>query len=409
MLDQFFSRGTVLARLRTGALGPVLDGFVDHLAARGHTHGTIQQYVRHCHHLARWMKRRRYTPGMLDEQKVEQFLDGIQAAPAVEHARAAVHRLLAMLREHGVVAPKRHSPPTPADTHVSRFIEYSAASRGLAAATCQQQGRYVREFLKWRFGLGTVEIQKISARDLSGFIIACAGGGRRLPAKIATSALRAFLRFHAQQGTCDAGLVDAIPTVARRDIRPPRYLTGDQVTALLASFDRSTPIGRRDYSITVTLLRLGLRIGEVLGLRLQDIDWREGVIRIAAGKGRRPSALPLLRDVGAGLADYIREGRPKTADRHIFVTHVAPLGRPIGVTGAITALKRAWRRAGLTDAPRGTHVLRHTLATSMICQGASLKEIADVLRHRSLDMTAIYARVDLPALRAVAMPWPEVR
>lgn len=412
MLDQLFSRPAVLARLQTGALGSVLDDFVDDMRARGHALATMRQYVRDVDHFAAWMHRRRCTPGMLDEATVEAFLSSLRAAArdvTQMRARAALRRLLWTLRNKGLVPAPVSSPPSAAETWVAPFVQYSAESRGLAAATCRQQGRYVREFLNWRFGSGPIEIEKVSGRNLADFIVSCTDDGRRLPAKIAATALRAFLRFQTQQGACAAELLDAVPTVARRDARPPRYLRPKQLAALLASFDRAAPIGRRDYAITVTLARMGLRIGEVLRLRLEDIQWREGVLHIQAGKCRRPSTLPLLREVGAALAQYIRGGRPRTTERQVFVTHVAPLGRPLGVTGAIGALKSAFRRAGLQGAPQGTHVLRHTLATNMLCAGASLKEIADVLRHRSLDMTAVYARVDLPALRSVAMPWPEVR
>ena len=160
--------------------------------------------------------------------------------------------------------------------------------------------------------------------------------------------------------------------------------------------------------MALCLWQLALRVGEVVALRLDDVVWRTGTVHIGTGKSRRTAVMPLPVDVGRAIAAYLREGRPTTTDRHIFVTHALPVGRPLESSAARQRIRRAFQRADLAVPSRGTHTLRHTAATSMTCQGASLKEVADVLRHRNLDTTVIYARVDVPALRSVALPWPEV-
>ncbi len=177
---------------------------------------------------------------------------------------------------------------------------------------------------------------------------------------------------------------------------------------MLAVFDRDTDIGRRDYAIALCLYQLALRASDVARLRIDDIDWRSGVVQIV-GKSRRACRLPLPAAVGRGVAKYLREGRPKSSSRHVFVRHCVPLGDPIDACAVRSIIRRAFARTGLDVPSRGTHVLRHTAATRMVRAGASLKEVADVLRHRSLDTTAIYTKVDLPRLAAVALPWPKVQ
>jgi integrase/recombinase XerD len=309
----------------------------------------------------------------------------------------------------GGLAVPESFPTISVDDLVQQFLEHAANARGLSIATRRGQGRYVREFLRPICPAEAVDFGGITARNLVDFVVKRAESGRTGSTREAASTLRGFLRFLVQQGLCTEELVNAVPAMAHRSAYLPCSLSGDQLTRLLASFDRSHASGCRDYAMTLCMARLGLRVSEVVGVQLEDIAWRAGTLRIAPGKTRRTDTLPLLSDVGHAIAEYIRDFRPRTSDRHIFVTHKTPRGRPLNRSSARGAIRRAFDRAGLEVASKGTHVLRRTLATTMVCQGASLKEVADVLRHRNLDTTAVYARVDLPTLRSVAMPWPEVR
>jgi integrase len=186
-------------------------------------------------------------------------------------------------------------------------------------------------------------------------------------------------------------------------------LSDAEVTTFLSSFDRTTPLGRRDYAIAMCLAELGLRALEVARLTLDSVDWRSGTITIAPGKCRRSDRLPLPPAVAAAIADYLRHGRPVASTRALFVHHRPPRGQGVGPATVRGAVRRAYARAGLNASLTGTHVLRHTAATRMLRGGASMKQIADVLRHRSIDTTAIYAKVDLGTLARVALPWPEAR
>ena len=416
MVDQMVRDPAVVRLLRAGPLGAILDDFVRDLEARGHAARTIRDYVREAGHLARWMASAGHTASPLSASTVLDFLHVAGATgrgagrsdTRRPHARPALRRLLVTLQAREGVGPALPSTSSPVDALVQQFLAHATRCRGVSAATRRQQGHYVRQFLAARFPAGAVDLAAITAQDLRSCVAGRAEQGHTRAAQCAASALRGFVRFLVLRGLCADSLVGAVPTVAHRGAGLPRALSGDQVRQLLASFDRAHPLGCRDHAIALCLARLGLRVGEVVGLRLEDIAWRAGTICIAAGKSRRAATLPLPAAVGRALAHYIRDARPGTADRHVFIAHGLPVGRRLDAAAARSAIRRAFDRAGLHGAFTGTHALRHTVATHMICQGASLKEVADVLRHRSLNTTAVYARVHLPALRGVAMPWPEV-
>jgi integrase len=218
-------------------------------------------------------------------------------------------------------------------------------------------------------------------------------------------AIRSFLRYLHYKGLVDADLSLAVPKVARWRLSTlPKYLPAAQVRQVLRHCDRTTVLGRRDYAIMLLLARLGLRAGEVVKLRLEDIDWENTRITVC-GKGRW-AQLPLPADVAKAIASYLRHARPRCSSRRLFIRDYAPI-EGFSRAGAIACIvKRALKRAGVVSVRKGAHLLRHSLATDMLRKGASLDEIGEVLRHKSSDTTAIYAKVDINALRALALPWP---
>jgi site-specific recombinase XerD len=278
--------------------------------------------------------------------------------------------------------------------------------RGTCDATLYHYGLDVRDLLK---SLGE-EPTKFDAKSLRKFVLErsqqCGWG----VAKRCTTAVRMFLRFLIADGKCAVGLDASIPAVAHWRLSSlPRYLQSDEVERVITSCDPATPIGRRDRAIILLLARLGLRAGDVARLRLGDLDWKEAVIHVS-GKGRRQTLLPLTQEIGDAIVTYIQDGRPQTAADTLFIRSYAPF-RALADHSAISMIvTQAMRRAGVTCPSRGAaHVLRHSVASSMLKQGSSLQEIAGVLRHRSITTTEIYAKVDVVTLRQIAQPWPEVK
>jgi integrase len=221
-------------------------------------------------------------------------------------------------------------------------------------------------------------------------------------------ALRSYLRFRAL--SCEdrvEALVAAVPRTADwRLATVPANLTPEEVALFLGAFDRDGVAGQRSYAMARCLLDMGLRAGEVAGIQLDDLNWSAGTLTIGRAKSRRADVLPLPAPTGKAIVQYLRESRPQSTNRSLFLRHRAPFNAPITAEFVRGAVRRAFALCGLDDRFSGTHVLRHTAATRMRCAGATLKEIADVLRHRSLDTTTIYSKVDLPRLASVAAPWP---
>jgi len=295
------------------------------------------------------------------------------------------------------------------DELVEAYKEHQRRTRGLREQTLRGYERLVRLFVRAALGEDPVDPARLSPADVVGFVAAMQVRFSPRSLKTVRTTLRSFFRFLRVAGLCDERLEAAVPRVAFwRLASLPRCLSGEQLARLLASLDASGGCGRRDRAIVVCLARLGLRPGEIANLRLEDIDWRAGTLCLRERKTRRGAVLPLPREAGRAIVAYLREERPVTDDRHLFVQHSgARRGRPVSSNAVSGVVVRALRRAQVEPPLAGAYVLRHTLASRMVNQGATLKEVADLLGHRSLDTTAIYAKLDLAALREVALPWPE--
>ena len=282
------------------------------------------------------------------------------------------------------------------------FERYLVSERGLAPGTIVGYVRHARWFLD---GLGRDGVDGLSAGEVTGAVLRKAGSGVSVAAsQYFVSGLRAFLRYSFLEGLVETDLSQAALVVrGRRALLLPRGISATDARALLDSCDRRRGLGRRDYALIILLLRLGLRRGEVARLTLDDIDWRAGEL-VISGKGGREDRLPLPADVGAAIASYLRRGRPVSDRREVFLRARAPYA-PIASGTVASTVRRACRRAGIPEV--GSHRLRHTTACAMVNAGVPIVRIGQVLRHRSLQSTAIYARVDIEQLRQLATPWPE--
>jgi integrase/recombinase XerD len=296
------------------------------------------------------------------------------------------------------------------DALIEAYTHHSRRIRGLRDRTLRQYADLARLFVRAVLGGGPVDPRRFQPSDVMTFVASLKGRFSPRSMRTVRTALRSFFRFLRVEGLCNEPLEAAIPAVAYWRLSTlPRSLRDDQLAQVLASFDASTPYGRRDRAIVVCLATLGLRPSEVAALCLEDLDWRAGTVHLRTRKTRRGAVLPLPREAGRAIVGYLRQTRPMTDERRVFVQHVGPRrGRPISSSAVSEVAFRALRRANV-DAPLGrAYVFRHTVASRLVQRGASLKEIADFLGHRSLDTTTIYAKLDLPSLRRVALPWPEV-
>ncbi|MFC1707279.1 site-specific integrase [Planctomycetota bacterium] len=408
MLEDFFVDSTAAQRLRSCVIGAHLDAFCAWLADLGYRPPTIRHKLWIVSSLSRWMTAECPSIGDLNERRVEEFV-------AARRGRGRTCRgfcqtllqLLKLLRSTGEVRmPESVRDESPAAKLLARYEGHLRRERALVESTIVGYRRFVCAFIAEHLTEGLAQSDSLCGRKVRDFLLARVGRMDPKRAQYMGTALRSFLRFLFLRGETEVDLALAVPTVRQwRLSGVPRYLPAEEVERLLRSGDRSSPTGRRNYAILLLLARLGLRAGEVVGLEIGDLRWLEGEI-IVRGKGKVHDRLPLLSDVGEAIALYLRKDRPACRSRRVFLCLRAPhrgFSHPSTVTTIVT---RALARAGIAAPTRGAHLLRHSLATTMVRRGASLAEIGQVLRHRSASTTEIYAKLDFGALREVALPWP---
>lgn len=415
MSKQLPVRDLVSALSGEDALASLIDDFHSYLVARGYASRTLCLYCSAATHFMGWWCEAHSEQQRIDAQIVSRFLHEHlpdcrcpqPVSKGLKNTRAALNQLLLMQGEVRL-RPTLPLASLAIEAVVGKFDVYLDRVSGLAAATRWYHRRHVRAFLVELYGDSPVELHRITSEDLLSFVNEQARN--RQPASVGalTYSLRTFLRFLRLQGLGGTELIHTVPRPAVWSLAPlPQSLSAADLERFWAVFGCLTPVSRRDYAMAHCLADLGLRCQEVAGLRLDDIDWRGSVVRLAGNKSRRERQLPLPQATGRALADYLRHGRPASTSRSVFLLHRAPVGRAAATTTVRGAIRRAFARAGLTWS--GTHILRHTAATRMVQGGVSLKEVADVLGHRSIDTTLIYTKVDLPQLSRVALPWPGMR
>lgn len=389
----------------TGSLAEFAPRFAEELGRLGYADLSARDLLQVMAHLSRWLGTEGLVPGELTHPRLLQFL---AVRRGQGHTRwvseRGLRRLVDYLVARGVMPSlERTAGNSPVDRLLEAFGRYLAGERGVTKGTVAGYQAAVRPFLEHRSCAGQLELEILVASDVTSFVLrAC----RRLEvgsAKYLVTALRSLLRYLHLEGKA-TDLVAAVPAVAGWRGGPlPRALELRQVSTMLAACDRRTVLGRRDYAMLMLLARLGLRVCEVAALELDDLDWQRGEV-VIRGKGDRRERLPLPTDVGEAVTSYLLEGRPQVESRRLFVSVRAPFG-DLSSHAVKHAVGHACDRAGMTRF--AAHRLRHTLATQMLGAGAGLSDVGQVLRHRSLSTTAIYAKVDRVALRGLAQPWPE--
>ncbi len=389
-----------------GPLFPHTTDFVTKLEDEGYTRATKRRHNYAFERLNRWLGRTNRRVQDLNETVAGNFLRSVKERFRKRESRAMVGRLLEMLRRKGAIPPPKIKL-TPATEMAQEFRLFLSAERGLAPGSVEQYGIVANRFLSEKFGDDRLSLSKLTASDVTLFVKRHAHQHSPSHARNTVKGMRSFLRYLHYKHLVETDLSHTVPKVAFWSFSIlPKFISPEQVRQVLRHCDRTTRRGRRDYAILLLLARLGLRAGEVARLNLEDIDWENARITVL-GKGEQQAQLPLPADAGKAIAAYLRHGRPRCSCRRLFICAYAPI-RGFGAAASVSDIvKGALAKAGvLVRGRKGAHLLRHGLATGMLRKGASLDEIGEVLRHKSRQTTAIYAKVDLESLRKLALPWP---
>jgi site-specific recombinase XerD len=408
VINKLFTFSSTIERLRQGPLSGHLDAYATAVAEQGYARHSIRQQIIVIADFSRWLKQKQIGLQTLDGKIVDRFLRLRRRQQRIRRSDPkALRRLLAMLCQTGVI--KQHQQPVEDSARsriINEFRRYLLRERGLSPSTLLNYLPVAEQFLAERFHNSAPDFALLRAPHVTGFVMRQVHRMSPVRAGLMVTALRSFFRYLRHCGAIATDLAGCVPTVPNWSLSTlPRFLPAATVERILECCDRTRSVGRRNHAILLLLARLGIRAGEVVGLSLDDIDWNTGQITIR-GKGGKSAQLPLTADVGTALAAYLRHDRPPSANRKVFLRYRAPFVGFANPSTISTLVMRALKHAGVESAHTGAHVFRHSLATSLLRQGGSLDEIGELLRHQSPNTTAIYAKVDVTALHALALPWP---
>jgi site-specific recombinase XerD len=406
VLQLYFTNLEVREDLLAGPMGPYLPALAVKLSELGYSRGQARRLIRAADALGRWLKQQGVSLTEATADHVRAYTASQPRTPAGKFRDSAsgLTHLVQFLKPWGILC--KPLPCSPADEHLQRFDDHLQRVRGLALFTRRAYAHYLRRFLKDLFGDSAPDWSTLTAARICQFVqteIERTQGGKGH----VVSSLRTFLRFLVSEGQISAALVRAIPRVRRwYDATLPRPLSAEELENVLAACHSAWGGTRRERALILLLAKLGLRGGEARQLRLEDIDWNEGVLHIRRAKTYRERTLPLPSDVGALLTEYLQHERPRSPHREVFLTASTPHQPLINSTATTWITRHFLERIGLHGRRLGTHCLRHTAATQMVRNGAALKDVADVLGHRSLRTTGLYVKLDEASLASVALPWP---
>jgi len=405
--SELFELPETVQRLHEGPLAAHIDAYASRLLEQGFSSGRARERIRLIADFSRWLYREKLGATDVTAQVIDRYLKTQKRRihPG-RGAPSALQELLSVLTEKDMGREQRFFEAVDPCKRVEQdFERYLSQEKGLSERTLENYLPFVHRLLQERFGSGPINFAELSASDITQFVQRHAydhSPGRTGPM---VSALRAFLRHLRYRGAITTDLAACVPTVANWSSRTvPKFLRPAEVQQVLRHCDRSCATQKRDYAILLLLAQLGLRAGEVVTLTLDDIDWKEGTLRLRDKRGRE-TKLPLPVEVGKALADYVQHVRPHSGSRRLFIRQRAPrVG--LGCTAISLIVRRALSRAQVDSPRKGAHLFRHTLATEMLARGASLTEIGQILRHENPRTTMIYAKVNIPALRRLAPAWP---
>ncbi len=402
-MHRFFSKPETLLRLRRGPLGDYLDRYADWLSEQGFCRAAARLHLVQIADFSLWLDKQGLTLNDVQPTVIDPFIEDRRRRVNPHAERSTLQRFLRLVRPEACT--QASSPLTASQVFLQDFRRHFLEERGAAQVSYLAFQPILHQFLSDCFPDETIDCARLIAKDVVGFVRRHAYRHSPGRAKLLVTALRVFLRYLRQRGDITSDLAASVPRVAMwPGSTIPKFLSPDQVRQVLAQCDLNSAIGLRNYAILLLLSRLGFRADEIVRLTLDNIDWENGRLTFR-GKGGHWAQMPLPADVGEAIVRYLQRGRPHSPCRRLFLRHAAP---KTGFTnsGAIaTLVRRAIIRAGINSQRKGSHLFRHSLATRMVNEGSSLPEIAELLRHQSIETTNLYAKVDFHALRSIALPW----
>lgn len=397
----------ICRRIRDNPMRLTLERYVAYLTSRRYSPGTLRQYISAVEHFGRWVGQKTLTRSTV-ERFIRQHLPTCRCRmPTTRNLkcnRAALNRLLEMAGPVRIAAPFANGF---AGQLLLRYQEHLVTVRGLAASTVRKRLTWARDMLHGLRVCGNEQLAAWTPDRVAGYVVRKARGQKPSSGQAIACAIRSFLRFLQHEGLICRDLAAVVPTFAWWRLAPlPQTLCERELRQLINAADIRTPLGLRDRAILLCMSELGLRASDVAGLELDGVDLTARVLRLCRPKQRKSMAVPMPQQLADALDAYLRGARPSCDTRNVFVLHRAPVGKPLGPLGIRGVVLRLAGRAGLQHRIGGTHILRHSVASRMLSAGASLKQVADLLGHQSINTTAIYAKVDFNALSQVALPWP---
>lgn len=391
-----------------GPLSRVIPAYMDLLSQQGFSKQYARLQLRFLNDMNQWMIRHQIQDTQISEQAIHRYMRSRHQRFRPRRDDAAIlKRIFHLLCDHGLLPKEVVRPPVdPCKRLENDYDHYLSEECGLSLSTRINYRFFIKKFLSAQFGNNAPCFHDLKAADIIQFVHDQAERLTHKRAGLMGTALRSFFRYLRHRGDITSDLAACVPAIANwRFSTLPKFLQPEQVQQILSQCDRQTAYGRRNFAILLLLARLGLRACEIVNLNLDDIHWQSGEISIQ-GKGNQTARLPLPPDVGQAIADYLEKDRPTCSTRRVFIRMKAPLQGFANSIAISSIVARTLKKAGIDSFHTGAHLFRHTLATDLLRKGAALTDIAMLLRHRSINTTTIYAKVDLIALRPLAQPWP---
>jgi len=412
MLEDIYNSQSTIYQLRNGALGNYIDDFTSYFLNQGYSPRQAVSRLGIISKLNVWLSNQRIPLNRFSDEQINRFIIYRKTMISNFYRRGdgkLLSLFITFLRNEGVIPQKETQVSERQDIEIfiQQYANFLKDEKGLSDVTIKRNCCIIDKFLLTRFDKQVLCFNQLKQKDLLNYIIQCHQHYSTKTMQVIISGLRSMLQYLVMTGEIKQGLAQGIPSIAcSRAAHLPDFLTHTEVKQLLTSCNRQTAVGSRNYAILLLLIRLGLRASEVINLSLDDIDWHYGVVQID-GKGGKQRTLPLPKDNGEALVDYLKNWRPSCAYRQLFIRNRAPLQPLHNASNISSIVRRALIKSRLSPKIYGAHLLRYTAATESLSQGATLHEIADLLGHSSEDTTALYIKIDVTRLKELALPWPQ--